>query len=66
MLPSSRSALRAAESSRAGNAPSPGGAPPVRWEVGFAIRAGVPLSAPAQLLVQAIQASFGDGPVLDR
>ena len=38
------------------------GDPPVRWEVGFAIRAGVPLSAPAQLLVQAIQEAFGDGP----
>ena len=42
------------------------GDPPVRWEVGIASRIGVPLSAPAQLLVQAIQASFGDGPVLDR
>lgn len=38
------------------------GDPPVRWEVGFASRAGVPLSAPAQLLVQAIQEAFGDGP----
>lgn len=37
------------------------GDPPVRWEVGFASRAGVPLSAPAQLLVQAIQEAFGDG-----
>lgn len=38
------------------------GDPPIRWEVGFARPAGVPLSTPAGLLAQAIEDAFGDSP----